>query len=243
MISRIALFIPCYNEEKRIKLDSFLKFIKENDYKIDFYFINDGSDDETNTLITNTLLVLQNVFLITLYENHGKGNALRAGILQNVKKPYKYIGFIDADLDIPLNQVLRLFDILEKNSTATIAISYRSFLQENGIFNLRCLASIVVKFTANQLLSFKPPLKDTQCGCKLFKSEIASKLFEEKFISEWLFDIELFFRLKINQGLEARDTISEVAVLNLQKSKMSKIKTIQGLKIIKQFYRIYEYYQ
>ena len=35
---------------------------------------------------------------------------------------------------------------------------------------------------------------DTQCGCKIFTKQLSEKLFAEKFISKWLFDVELFHR-------------------------------------------------
>ncbi|MEH6778432.1 hypothetical protein [Maribacter arcticus] len=40
------------------------------------------------------------------------------------------------------------------------------------------------------------PFKDTQCGAKVMDREIASKMFNKKFITKWLFDVELFMRIK-----------------------------------------------
>ena len=40
------------------------------------------------------------------------------------------------------------------------------------------------------------PFKDTKCGAKVMDSEIASKMFNKKFITKWLFDVELFMRMK-----------------------------------------------
>jgi hypothetical protein len=40
------------------------------------------------------------------------------------------------------------------------------------------------------------PFKDTQCGAKVMDREIASKMFNKKFITKWLFDVELFMRMK-----------------------------------------------
>jgi hypothetical protein len=40
------------------------------------------------------------------------------------------------------------------------------------------------------------PFKDTKFGAKVMDCEIASKMFNKKFITKWLFDVELFMRMK-----------------------------------------------
>ena len=54
------------------------------------------------------------------------------------------------------------------------------------------------------------PIKDTQCGAKVFKKEIIDNIYHKKFISRWLFDIEIFLRLKKHIGLkDLLNSISE----------------------------------
>ena len=56
---------------------------------------------------------------------------------------------------------------------------------------------------------------DTQCGCKVMNYNLIPDLFEEKFISKWLFDVELFFRLKRKFGENnIRENCLEVALKN-----------------------------
>ena len=43
---------------------------------------------------------------------------------------------------------------------------------------------------------------DTQCGCKIFSSELSKKIFNTPFISKWLFDVEVFFRVISIYGIE-----------------------------------------
>ena len=38
---------------------------------------------------------------------------------------------------------------------------------------------------------------DTQCGLKIFRKETAQKVFQNPFLSRWLFDIEIIERLKL----------------------------------------------
>jgi hypothetical protein len=56
---------------------------------------------------------------------------------------------------------------------------------------------------------------DTQCGCKIIKRDLAIKLFEEPFISKWLFDVELFARIIKIYGRP--DCISKMIEIPLQK--------------------------
>lgn len=41
---------------------------------------------------------------------------------------------------------------------------------------------------------------DTQCGLKIFHHSIIPILYEETFLSKWLFDLELFLRIKKHLG-------------------------------------------
>ena len=41
---------------------------------------------------------------------------------------------------------------------------------------------------------------DTQCGAKLFTSDLAAKIFKDSFLSKWFFDVELFARTIGNYG-------------------------------------------
>ena len=37
---------------------------------------------------------------------------------------------------------------------------------------------------------------DTKCGCKVLARKLSIQVFADSFISRWLFDVELFFRIK-----------------------------------------------
>lgn len=238
--NKIALFIPCYNEEKRFKIEKFQNFIKKYDQLIDFYFINDGSADSTIEIIRQQFTNDKNSFLIDLGRNLGKGNAIRAAILKNCDQSYEFYGFIDADLDIPLGQVVKLYEKLD-NSSYSVAISRRDLYGSLNIYRFRSISSIIMLFIANRVIGINPGLKDTQCGCKLFKKEVVSLCFEEEFISEWLFDIEIFLRLK-NATIDCRKIIYEVPLEKLGKSGVSKFLFFRNFKILFQLHKINKQY-
>jgi hypothetical protein len=49
-------------------------------------------------------------------------------------------------------------------------------------------------------MTLKMPVYDTQCGAKLVRRELAEIIFREKFISRWLFDVELIARIVAKFG-------------------------------------------
>lgn len=236
----IALFIPCYNEENRIKVEKFRNFISLNNRLLDCYFIDDGSKDNTGILISENLINHKNSFLIKLKDNLGKGNALREGILQNLDKSYSYYAFIDADLDLPLEQVKKLYLNL-KDSGYLVAVSRRNIVREMNLIRLRSVSSVVMIQIANTLIRSRPRLNDTQCGCKMFARSIVETSFGKKFVSEWLFDIEIFLRLK-KQYPDFRDKICEVPVSWKKDSVASNFHFRKNLKILRQIYIINSIY-
>jgi len=201
----VGVVIPCYNEELRIKKSEFFSFIDKNP-SYHLCFVNDGSTD-------STLAVLQqlvdecpdNISVYDCAQNGGKAEAVRQGMLHLSKDlEYNYIGFLDADLSTDLAD----FDGLVK----TLSDPQSSFEMVNGSRIARMGANIH-KDGARQLISktinliirkiLGMPFQDTQCGAKVMTPEIAKIVFKQQFLTRWLFDVEIFMRMKKRFGSEA----------------------------------------
>ena len=90
---------------------------------------------------------------------------------------------------------------------------------------------------ANMII--KLPAYDTQCGAKLFRSELLF-LFEEKFITKWLFDIEILGRYRNKYGIKAAlDNIIEVPVNSWMEVGGSKFEFVHMLKAPFELYSIH----
>jgi dolichyl-phosphate beta-glucosyltransferase len=235
-----ALLIPCYNEEERLKCDQWISFIQKNSL-LNFYFINDGSNDNTLFLLQKNFLEFENVCIIDYISNKGKGEALRTAILEIQFKNFDNYIFIDADLEIPLNQVITLIDFKKNNDKYTICLSNRinSSLPSNP---KRYLGSRFINLLANNVIGFKNQINDTQCGCKLFSSSVI-KIFEKPFISSWLFDIEIILRLKKRYMFDYEDLgiVNLIQVNTVEQKNNFPLKVL--LKILKEFYVIYKTYK
>ncbi len=195
MKKELAIVIPCYNEENRIKTETFISFYTKTNYT--FCFVNDGSSDNTISILTRIQKNRNDrIIIISRNENKGKAESVREGItfLQNQNK-FEWIGFLDADLATPLDEITAMLASANKNSLLKIIVGTRfrrlgSTIERsfNRFFIGRVFATLV-----SSLLGI--PIYDTQCGAKLFKYDIIEDVFNEKFTSPWLFDVEIFFRI------------------------------------------------
>lgn len=235
-MATIALFIPCYNEAKRLNVSAFNEFIHSHLGFIDFYFIDDGSQDNTSEIIEKNLLIPNSSFIISTGKNLGKGNALILGISQVDTDKYDYVAFIDSDGDIPLDQVLKLYEQI-KQEDAQFAISNRNFFNDFQFYSLRSYTSVLMVYLANVLIGYEVGLKDTQCGCKMFRANLVQYCFKKNFVSEWLFDIEMFIRFK-QQFTDSRPSIVEVPIKSTLNTKKSRSKLFSIHKILHQLYQI-----
>ncbi len=199
---KTGIIIPCYNEAKRLNTKAFISFIKEHD-KYHLCFVNDGSKDNTLEVLNQIKEVVpERVTIIDVKKNAGKAAAVRSGAryLFN-RKDLEYIGFIDADLSTDFNDFKKLVESLENNNQLQLVYgSRRSGKNNNGIKRdfFRNLFSTIITFLISFILGL--PIKDTQCGAKVFKRNIIPTAYKKPFLSRWLFDVEIFIRLKKHYG-------------------------------------------
>ena len=74
--------------------------------------------------------------------------------------------------------------------------------------------------------------KDTQCGAKIFKRESLHIAFDRKFITRWIFDVEIFMRMKLHYGSsKAQSLICEQPLKRWIHADGSKLSMKDSLKI------------
>ncbi len=195
-MANICIVVPCYNEETRLPVNDFREYLLIH-YDVDFCFVNDGSTDGTKDLLVKLCKENNNhLFSISLPENKGKAEAVRIGIIQSLsRKDYEIIGFWDADLSTPLDEIQYLKTYIDKNTN--YAFAFGSRIKTLGVVIERKLlrhyfGRVFATFASGIV---RLPVYDTQCGAKLIKTEVAEKVFCYPFCSKWLFDIEIFARM------------------------------------------------
>ncbi|WP_405398356.1 glycosyltransferase [Maribacter sp. Asnod2-G09] len=240
----VGVVIPCYNEEERLLSEEFKEFAHKN-LGYHLCFVNDGSTD-------NTLAVLQklkkdnpdNISIYNCKQNGGKAEAVRQGILHLVKdQQLDYIGFLDADLSTDF----RDFDDLVKTiESSDFKIVSGSRIARMGANITKESARKVISMTINLIIQtiLGMPFKDTQCGAKVMDREIASKMFNKKFVTKWLFDVELFMRMKKYFGkTEVKSMICEQPLKRWIHADGSKLSMKDSVKIVGQLAQIAVHYR
>lgn len=212
---KTGIIIPCYNEGTRLNTQAFLDFIQSTE-EYHICFVNDGSKDNTLEVL-NEIKAQQpeKVSVIDMKKNGGKASAVRAGsrYLFN-KEEIEFIGFIDADLSTDFNDFQKLVDTISSNEQLTFVYGSRS--QGNGKIErniFRKLFSKIVKSLVYLILRL--PIEDTQCGAKVFRKEIIPIAYKNQFLSKWLFDVEIFIRLKKQFG--ANEVMNRIQEQGLDK--------------------------
>ena len=238
---KYCIIIPCFNEEKRILTDEFLDFVNSHP-NCNFLFVDDGSKDLTSEVISNLSNQSNQIDGLILDKNSGKAEAIRAGMNNVIKKnTYDCLGYLDADLAIPFSELERLmgkvdegfqfvFSSKKPTKNSELEIKFKRY------FVGRVLSSMV-------RFSLKLKIYDTQCGCKLMTSELASLSFKDKFISSWLFDIELIWRIIISRDRAFfREKAIEIPVKKLIDRGSSRIKISDLFSLPFEFLKIHSYY-
>lgn len=236
-MSSICIIIPCYNEANRLPVLEFEKFISENN--IHFCFVNDGSRDATIEVL-NTLRnrFVDKITIIDLAQNKGKANAVRQGVL-TMKNRYDYVGYFDADLATPLNEVYNLLTEFERNATLKLVFGSR-ILTLNSTIQRKAYRHYFGRIIATCIsLILQLPIYDTQCGAKLFRNEVIATCFEQDFVSRWLFDVEIFKRLKAEYQSETKNMIKELPLQKWTDVDESKITLWDMAKVPLELLKIY----
>ncbi|WNM19667.1 glycosyltransferase [Flavobacterium capsici] len=229
-MQKIAIIIPCYNEEKRIKKSDIDYLILNSD--VTLFFANDGSKDKTVEAIEIIISNYQErCFLIDFKENSGKANTIYKAINQiNKQNQFDFIGYFDADFSTPAEELVSMLNSLKKSEKKFIFGS-RILLLNSGIkrkFYRHIIGRIILT-----LINFKHSLGiyDTQCGAKIFSKEIIKEVFEKPFKTKWLFDVEIFIRLKEKNLLQYG---KEIPVYNWKDVDGSKLGFSSSISILKE---------
>ncbi len=196
----VGVVIPCYNEEERLSGEEFKDFAHKN-LGYHLCFVNDGSTD--NTLEVLETLKKGNESNISVYNcevNGGKAEAVRQGMLYLHKdKQLDYIGFLDADLSTDFADFDDLVNTLENSDFKIVSGSRMSRMGANITKqSARKLISMTINLIIRSIL--KMPFNDTQCGAKIMHREVVPMLFSRAFITKWLFDVEIFMRMRKHYG-------------------------------------------
>jgi cellulose synthase/poly-beta-1,6-N-acetylglucosamine synthase-like glycosyltransferase len=137
-------------------------------------------------VISKTLPELDHITFVKLDQNRGKGEALRQGFY---KATGKLIFFLDADMDIPPEQIGVLLSTMELDH-ADVVIGSKLHPQSRVDYPIYRRIISLIYFTITRIL-FGLPVRDTQTGLKVFRREVLEMCMPRMLVKSFAYDLEL----------------------------------------------------
>jgi dolichyl-phosphate beta-glucosyltransferase len=208
----LTLVVPCYNEAGRLDDEAFLSLAR-GPGGLRLLFVNDGSRDETGARLAALAAQEPRIAVLELERNGGKAEAVRAGLQRALAAGASLVGYLDADLATPVEEVRRLAGLLRDGQAAVLLASRVSLLGRD--IQRRAARHYLGRiFASVASVVLRLAVYDTQCGAKFFRATPAlNAALVDPFLSRWVFDVELLGRLMIGGAgvtpLTSREVVEE----------------------------------
>ncbi|MFJ9027491.1 dolichyl-phosphate beta-glucosyltransferase [Streptomyces sp. NPDC102274] len=195
----LSVVIPAYNEEGRLRptLDAVRAHLRADPDRWgtwELIVVDDGSTDRTAAVAAEAAAGEPRVRVLTGGGNHGKGHALRQGVLASNGRR---VLLTDADLATPIDELDRLDKQLTADGGDGAAIGSRAHPDARIEIRQLALREWLGRL-GNRLIRLVAVdgIADTQCGFKLFDGERARAAFADSRLDGWAIDVEIlrFFR-------------------------------------------------
>ena len=225
---KVAVLIPCYNEELTVKkvVEDFRKELPD----ADIYVYNNNSTDKTVELAKEAGAIVRNEY------KQGKGNVVKT-MFEEVEADIYVL--VDGDDTYPASSVHDLITLVEQGK-ADMAVGDRlsngTYKKENKR-TFHNFGNILVKNAIN--LSFNSDLNDIMTGYRAFSKKMVKNLP----ITTKKFEVETEMTL---QALDKNFIIKEIPIeyRDRPNGSSSKLNTISdGIKVIKEIIRLFKDYK
>lgn len=227
-MEKIAVLIPCYNEE--ITIEKVVKDFKRELPEADIYVYNNNSKDKTAEIAKNAGAIVRNEY------RQGKGNVVRTMFREIDADIYV---MVDGDDTYPAEEVHKLIEPI-RNKEADMVIGDRlsnGTYQEENKRHFHEFGNNMVRDTINRL--FKSNLRDIMTGYRVF-----NKFFVKNMpVMSPNFEIETEMSL---HALDKKFIIKEIPITyrDRPEGSSSKLNTISdGIKVLKTIVKMLKDYK
>jgi dolichyl-phosphate beta-glucosyltransferase len=184
-----SIIIPAWNEERRIggSLAKIADFVHGHSQSIEVIVSDDGSQDATAGIVEE--FARRYPFVRLLRNRHGgKGAAIKAGVAAGEGQ---YLVISDADLAVPIEEVLKFLPpALDGYDVAIASREGKGAKRINEPYYRHLMGRV---YNLLVQVAAVPGIRDTQCGFKAFRREVARQIFPQQTIEGWGFDVEILF--------------------------------------------------
>jgi glycosyltransferase involved in cell wall biosynthesis len=241
-----VIVVPCYNEELRLPVDRFLRFLSES--QVRFVFVDDGSRDKTLDRLESLRKGYEDrVFVLRSPANQGKAEAVRMGLnfalgTFGPGQDAEYVGYWDADLATPLDAIPQFMAVFAARPDLDMVFGSRVKLLGRHVHRRSSRHYLGRVFATVVSVMLRLPIYDTQCGAKIFRVRPGTQdLIAEPFKTRWVFDVELLARYMRQQGSPqlAAQRIYEYPLDTWEDVGGSKVKPLDFFVALRDVTRIY----
>jgi glycosyltransferase involved in cell wall biosynthesis len=192
---RGIVIVPCFNEAARLDVDAFTAFSIGRP-EVRLLFVDDGSTDRTREVLESLRQSFpERIDVYSLPRNVGKAEAVRHGLIKACESRPEYVGFWDADLATPLDDIIRFMGVLDDRPDIEMVFGVRINLLGRAVHRNLARHYVGRIFATATALVLGIEIYDTQCGAKMFRvSDGFVQRLKAPFIGGWIFDVEMIAR-------------------------------------------------
>lgn len=185
----LSIIIPAHNEEHRLPpcLDQIEAFLSQQAFNYEVIIVENGSSDATIEVARQFAETHAYVHAMQV-DTRGKGLAVKAGMLA-AHGSYRFI--CDVDLSMPIDQIVHFLPPEVADNEIIIATREGKGAKRVGEPEYRHIMGRINNWII-KLFAVRG-FEDTQCGFKMFTSDVAEDLFDVQQMSGIGFDVELLF--------------------------------------------------
>lgn len=159
-----TLIIPIYNEERT--LPTLLTKLDKLNEEFEIIIIDDGSNDNTNSILTNN----NKIVIIKNETNLGKGASIRKGVNSSTNKN---IILMDGDLEVNIDDIPRLINKFERINI-DVLVGKRWGKNEKLILEINTIGNYIINYLFNFFYNSK--LSDVLCCVKILDKHLFKSL-------------------------------------------------------------------
>lgn len=202
----LSIIIPVFNEYAKVQEDVLAadRCLISEGMTGEIIIVDDGSTDKTSTAAEKAADDVQTIcFIEPLGRHHGKGRAVRTGVL---KSRGEFVLFADSGNCTPYSEVITGIEMI-RSGQCRIAHGSRKLSdcrikRPQSLYRKIC-SQLFHWFLIHDIKRLGN-LTDTQCGFKVYRGDVARELYAESIIDGFMFDIEIIL-LGLSKGYKIQE--------------------------------------
>jgi glycosyltransferase involved in cell wall biosynthesis len=215
-VASAVVVVPCFDEAHRFDADAFVELARRPGTGL--VLVDDGSTDGTADVLDAVAARAPGAIeVVRLGTNGGKGEAVRRGLLLALDRGAELVGYLDADLSTPIDEMDRLIE-QARAPGVSVVLGSRVAMLGARIDRSAVRHYFGRAFATGASLVLRLPVYDTQCGAKVFRrSDGLRAALSTPFASRWAFDVELLGRLVVGCPGVAPTRVEEILEVPLRR--------------------------